>query len=301
MKLSVLMAVYGKESPVFLRQCLDSLVAQTLPADEVVVVKDGPLGDSLEDVLAGYKLRLPIVLLYLPENVGLGEALRAGLTLCRGQYVARMDSDDICVPDRFQLQAAFLEINRHVDVVGSTWAEFDHDPSNPHSVRLLPATGDALLRFAKFRTPMNHPTIVFRKASVMAAGNYESFIGFEDYHLFARMLLRGCCLYNLEETLLYHRVGNGMLSRRRGYGYFRRDIDSQVFLHRIGFLTIRECVRNILLRAPVRLMPAFAVGLCYKHLLRTRAAPGSGRRVRRDSLEDSLHEARENPSRLPGN
>jgi glycosyltransferase involved in cell wall biosynthesis len=292
------MSVYNKESPVFLRQCLDSLVAQTLPADEVVVVKDGPLGNGLEDVIAKYKLRLSIVLLSLPANVGLGEALRAGLTLCRGEFVARMDSDDICVPERFQLQAAFLESNRHVDVVGSTWAEFDQDPSILHSVRVLPATGEELRRYAKFRTPMNHSTIIFRKASVMAAGSYESFIGFEDYHLFARLLLRGCCLHNLEKTLLYHRVGNGMLGRRRGYDYLKRDIDSQLFLHSIGFLTVSESFRNILLRAPVRLMPEFAVGLCYKHLLRTRVAPGSGRGVQRDSLEASLSAAEENPSRF---
>jgi glycosyltransferase involved in cell wall biosynthesis len=299
MKLSVLMSVYSKESPVFLRQCLDSLVAQTLPAGEIVVVKDGPLGSSLEDVIASYKLRLPIVSLSLPANVGLGEALRAGLTVCRGDYVARMDSDDISVPERLLLQMAFLESNCHVDVVGGAWAEFDHDPSNPHSVRILPATGDALLRYAKLRTPMNHPTIVFRKASVVAAGSYESFIGFEDYHLFARMLLRGCCLHNLEQTVLYHRVGNGMLDRRRGYEYLKREIESQVFLHGIGFLTAAECIRNILLRAPVRLMPAFAVGLCYKHLLRTRAAPRSGRGLPASSLQAGLATAEENLSRVP--
>src|SRR5208282_1865908 len=125
MKLSVLMSVYNRESPAYFGQCLDSLVAQILPANEVVLVKDGPLGSDLEDVIARYQLRLPIVSLSLPANVGLGEALRAGLDLCLGEYVARMDSDDICVPERFQLQTAFLESNRQVDIVGSAWAEFD--------------------------------------------------------------------------------------------------------------------------------------------------------------------------------
>src|SRR5580658_8350857 len=101
MKLSVLMSVYAKEYPAFFRVSLESLAAQTLPADEIVIVEDGPLGEELKAVIEVYKSCLPIVSLRLPVNVGLGAALREGLNVCQGEYVARMDSDDICVPERF--------------------------------------------------------------------------------------------------------------------------------------------------------------------------------------------------------
>ena len=268
MKLSVLMSVYCKESPAFLCQCLDSLVSQTLQADEVVIVEDGPLGKALEASIASYQASLPIVSLSLPVNVGLGEALRAGLQVCRGEYVARMDSDDICMPCRFQIQMDFLERNPDVDVVSGTWAEFDEDCSRPHSLRRLPATGPALLRYAKFRNPINHVTAVFRKSAVLAAGSYQSFHGFEDYHLWARMLSLGYRLHNIEEILVCVRVGNGMQGRRGGFEYFKREIAFQSFLRKIGLLTATEYIGNILLRAPIRLTPEFVRALCYKLLLR---------------------------------
>jgi glycosyltransferase involved in cell wall biosynthesis len=264
------MSVYTKESPAFFRQSLDSIAAQTLPADEIVIVEDGPMGEELKMVIAAYKSCLPIVSLRLPAHVGLGASLREGLNVCRGEYVARMDSDDICVPERFWMQINFLERNPRVDVVSGTWVEFDEDPSRPHSMRILPAEGSELRRYAKFRNPINHPAIIFRKASVLAAGSYQSCLDFEDYHLFARMLMRGYSLYNMKEILLYHRVGNGMMTRRGGYAYLKRDIAFQFYLYRIGLLGAFGCLMNILLRAPVRLMPSFLRALCYKFLLRRR-------------------------------
>jgi glycosyltransferase involved in cell wall biosynthesis len=268
MTLTVLMSVYRKESPTFLSQCLDSLVAQTLQADEVVIVEDGPLGEELEATIASYNASLPIVSLRLPVNVGLGEALRAGLHLCRGEYVARMDSDDICLPFRFQMQMDFLRRNPDIDVISGTWAEFDEDCSRPHSLRRLPPTGPALLRYAKFRNPINHVTAIFRKSAVLAAGSYQSFHGFEDYHLWVRMLRLGYQLHNIDEILVCVRVGNGMQGRRGGFIYFKREIAFQSFLRKIGLLSATEYIGNILLRAPIRLTPECVRAQCYKLFLR---------------------------------
>ena len=273
MTLSVLMSVYQKESPSFLCECLDSLVAQTLTADEVVIVEDGPLGVELQNVIAAYSVRLGIVSVRLAVNVGLGESLRAGLQWCQGEFVARMDSDDICVPQRFELQIDFLKRNPRVDVVSGVWAEFDQDPSKPHSLRCLPATGEALLHYAKYRNPINHVTAVFRRAAVLAAGSYEPFPGFEDYHLWARMLMLGYSLYNLQNVVAYVRVGNGMHARRGGYDYFKREVKFQLFLHEIGLLNAIECTRNIVVRGPIRLAPNCIRGFCYKLLLRRKFIP----------------------------
>jgi len=273
LKLSVLMPVYHKESSTNLRQCLESLAFQALPADEIVIVEDGPLGKPLVAIIAAYKRDLPIVSLALPTNVGLGPALRAGLRICLGEYVARMDSDDISFRERFQRQVKFLDSNREVDVVGSAIEEFGGNSNVPGAIRRLPAAGRELLRFARFRNPLNHMTTMFRKDSVLAAGSYQSCPGFEDYHLWARMLALGHRLHNMEEIFVYARCDNGMQSRRGGLAYLRRDVAFQLFLYKMGLVTAPMCVRNIAMRAPIRLAPTFVRSICYNLFLRDGPPP----------------------------
>ncbi len=272
MKLSVLMSVYCKETPAFLRQSLNSLVAQTLPANEVVLVEDGPLGEDLHATIAAYATRLNLVSLRLPVNVGLGKALRSGLDVCRGEFVARMDSDDISAPGRFEKQMAFLESHSEVDVLSGTWAEFDEDFTRPHSLRRLPAAGMALRHYAKLRNPINHVTVMFRRASVLAVGSYQPRPGFEDYDLWARMLVLGYCLNNLDDILVYVRVGNGMQGRRGGFAYLKQDVLFQFFLLGIGLTTAGEFLRNIVVRGPIRLAPVALRTLCYRLFLRRRTS-----------------------------
>jgi len=288
MTLSVLMPVYAKESPDSLSQCLKSLARQTLPADEVVIVEDGPLGQALKATIAAFQSTLPIVSVPLPFHVGLGAALRAGLYACRGQYVARMDSDDICVPQRFQRQLNFLASNRDVDVVGCAIAEFEQDCALPHSMRLLPAAGPALRRFARSRTPMNHMTVVFRKASVVAAGNYESCDGFEDYHLWARMLALGYRLHNMDEILVYVRCGNGMQGRRGGLAYLKKEAHFQAYLCNMGLQNPAGAWWSILLRGPIRLVPCSVRALCYSLLLRQNMPEATGAAQRPTAMPVSL-------------
>ena len=277
MKLSVLMSVYHKESPAFLSECLDSLALQTFLPDEVVIVEDGPLGEGLEKTIGAYRKRLPIVSLRLPVNVGLGAALRKGLGKCRGEYVARMDSDDICLPDRFRQQMDYLERNPQIAVVGSAIAEFDENCAKPHSIRRLPETGPDLLHFAQFRNPMNHMTVMFKKASVQAAGSYQHCPSFEDYYLWARMIILGYRLHNIDEIFVYVRCGKRMQARRGGLGYLKQDIAFQLILYRIGLISASVCIRNILVRAPSRLTPRFLRAQCYKLFLRKRFVPGMSR------------------------
>lgn len=270
MKLSVLVPVYSKESPRFLRASLYSLATQTRPADEIVIIEDGPLGAELDTAIACFRETLPIVAVRLPANSGLGTALQAGVRMCRGEYVARMDSDNVCVAHRLEEQLAFLEREPEVDVLGAAIAEFEEDVSTPHSIRRMPEEGEALLRLAKFRNPLNHMTVMFRRASVLGAGNFQPCAGFEDYHLWARMLTLGYRLHNLSEVLVFARCGNGMQGRRGGIAYLQQEIKTQLLLHRMGLLDARECIRNIMLRAPVRLAPRRVRSMFYSIFLRER-------------------------------
>jgi glycosyltransferase involved in cell wall biosynthesis len=273
MKLSVLMAVYAKESPAFLQTCLESLAWQTMPADEIVLVEDGPIAPALRDVIDSFRPSLPIVSVPLASNGGLGAALRVGLAHCSGDIVARMDSDDISLPDRFAVQFAFLAGHPEIDVVGAAIAEFHEDWTRPHSIRALPLRAPELTRFARHRNPLNHVTVVFRKASVLAAGGYQPRSAFEDYHLWARMLLRGACFANLPQALVHVRCGNGMQRRRGGPSYALSEARAQGEMHRMGFLSTAEWARNMLVRGPVRLVPASLRGLIYSAWLRSPVDP----------------------------
>jgi glycosyltransferase involved in cell wall biosynthesis len=268
MKLSVLLPVYARESPEFLQESLESVAAQTRPAEEVVIVADGPMTERLDAVIDSFCARLPLVVVRLRENLGLGAALHVGLEQCRGEYVARMDADDVCLPQRFARQLEFLKLSPHVDVAGSAIAEFNEHPGAVYAVRRLPVEGDALRSFAKYRNPLNHVTVTFRRKAVLEAGSYQPCAGFEDYHLWMRMLRRGHCLHNLPEVLVYVRCGSGMQQRRGGLTYFRRELAFQRFLYRTGLTAASDCARNILLRAPLRIAPEFLRAFCYERFLR---------------------------------
>jgi glycosyltransferase involved in cell wall biosynthesis len=268
--LSVLMSVYHRESPAFLAQSLTSLVSQTLLADEVLIVKDGPLGDALELVINSFRSTLPIRTVTLENNIGLGLALQRGVLECRNELIARMDCDDICLPDRFQKQQQFMATRPEIDLSGACIAEFIADPANLYAVRRLPQGDADLRRWAIRRNPLNHMTVMFRKTAVLRAGNYQPMRGFEDYYLWARMLMAGSRIANLDDTLVHARCGNGMPARRGGLSYVRDELRFQLMLRRIGFLGIGDCALNILTRTPVRLMPTSLREQLYRRVLRTR-------------------------------
>ncbi len=273
MKYSVLMPVYDGERAEFLRLSLDSLSAQSLRADQVIVVKDGPLESNLESVIESHTDALPITTVELEVRRGLGAALSAGLAACNNEIVARMDSDDICVPRRFEKQVAFLETNPRVAVVGAAIGEFIDDPDSITAVRRPPCESSQVRHFAKFRNPLNHMTVIFRKSAVLAAGGYRHFPGLEDYDLWVRMLLRNMEIRNLPDVLVLARCGSGMARRRGGISYVRSEIRLYRQFLELGFISAPEFAFSIVVRAPVRIVPTAIRPILYRALLREKAAP----------------------------
>ncbi|MCM2971554.1 glycosyltransferase family 2 protein [Larsenimonas suaedae] len=271
MDFSVLMSIYFKEKPAFLETCLESLVAQTVKASEVIIVEDGPIGDELKAIIERFRDVLNIVSVPLEKNVGLGEALNKGLAQCRFELVARMDTDDLCRRDRFEKQLAFFEHHPETDVLGGAIAEFNDDPAQPHAIRELPTGVKSVREFAKARCPVNHMTVMFRKSAIEAAGGYQPFLGMEDYYLWARLLVAGRVMDNMTDILVDARVGNGMLTRRRGWHYFKQDVILQNKFRKMGFISMPECVINAAKRAPLRLAPEWLLGTVYQRFLRKKA------------------------------
>ncbi len=270
MKFSVLMSTYKSDSPEQLREAMESVLSQSVPPDEIVLVRDGPVPEALQRVIDGY-VSHKALFTYIPltENGGLGKALGIGLEKARNPLVARMDADDICAPDRFLRQIAYFEKNPQTDICGGQIEEFITSPREIAGKREVPLTGEEICRFLKKRCPFNHVTVMFKKSAVMQAGNYQSFHLMEDYYLWCRMYLQNAVFANLPETLVYVRIGEDMYRRRGGFRYFRSGYQIEKFKlqnHIVGVYTFLQ--RTAMRFGAQVLMPGWLRGWALKRFFR---------------------------------
>ncbi len=266
---SVLMSVYQNEKPEFLAQALKSVVSNTVCPAEIVMVKDGALTEELEEVLRRFQMEYPIFKFVIHEkNTGLGIALRDGLLACSHELVARMDTDDVCMPSRFETQLHYMEAHPEIALLGTNIKEFSDTINHPDSQTILPASHEEILKFAKSRNPFRHMTVMFRKSAVLETGNYRHFLWFEDYDLWVRMLLKGYKAANIQEFLVYVRADGNMFARRGGWKYLSQDISFQKFLLRTGFIGRLNYLKNIFGRGVVRLIPNRMRAWIYRIFLR---------------------------------
>ncbi len=267
------MSVYFKENPRYFRQSLDSIFKQTLLPNEIVLIKDGPLPIELEAVITEYINNYPEIFKIIPliENKGLGNALAIGVVQCSYEIIARMDTDDICVSNRFEKQIKFLNSNPDIALVGSNVEEFNSIPGDLKRYRKMPEQGVALKKYSRFRNPVNHPSVMFRKNKVLEAGNYNGdILLFEDFSLFIRMLSKGGNFYNIQECLLYFRSGVGIevIKRRSGLFYIKNEWKFSKLALKIGSLNIFEWFFYITTKLPLRLLPPKVILYIYNQFLR---------------------------------
>jgi len=268
---SLLMAVYAGDRCDFLRRAFDStVVEQTRPPADVVVVQDGPLPADLQACLDGLAAGspVPVQVVRLPENVGLGAALQAGLAACRHEVVARMDADDVSLPERFAVQLPVIEAG--AEIVGCALLEIGQHEDDVVGRRVPPTTPALISRTARLHDPFNHPTVVYRRSAVTAAGGYEPLPLMEDYWLFARMIARGARAANRPEALVKYRVGAGAYDRRGGRALLRAELVLQWRFLRSGFTTVPQFVRNVAVRGVYRLVPGSVRRPVYRTVVATR-------------------------------
>jgi glycosyltransferase involved in cell wall biosynthesis len=266
-KISVLMPVYYKESYRNLCQCLESLANQTVQADEIVIVKDGMLSVELEKALLSWQDKLPLKIVGYKENKGLVYALNYGLNYCSHELVARMDSDDICLPDRFEKQALFFERNRDVVLLSGYISEFNEIPNDILSVRKVPIGYKNITKYLKRRNAFNHMAVMFKKSAILFVGGYQA-NSFEDYDLWVRLIQANFKVDNIPEILVYARIGNNMILRRRGFEYIRNEIDFLRRLRKNSYISLVELIMFLILRVPFRLIPYKILVLIYCKFLR---------------------------------
>lgn len=254
---SVLMSVYYKEKPKYIRECFDSLLNQTVKANQWIIVKDGPLTDELENILNEYDKKNSGLIKFVPmkENVQLGRALKVGVEACDNEIIARMDTDDICVSDRFERQLREFSKDPQLDICGSYIKEFSGNMNNILSERLVPLTNKEIIQYQKRRSAYNHMTVMFKKSSVLKSGNYEHAPLMEDDMLWTRMILSGCKGMNIPEYLVYARTGLDMINRRGGYAYFKKYKASRKKVYDLGLASYWDYLYTILVQFIVAMMP----------------------------------------------
>ena len=217
MSYSVLMSVYYKEKPLFLKRSIDSVMEQTIAPDDFVIVCDGPLTPELDEVLLQSCERYGCLnILRKEKNEGLGSALHDGLLITKNEIIMRMDSDDVCLKHRAEIQLPFMN---EYELVGSSISEFENSEDNIIGYRVVPTKQKDIEQFAKRRNPFNHPSVMFRKSTILKAGNYQTLLYVEDYFLWVRVLLLGSKVANISEPLVNMRSGLIMRSRRSGKTY----------------------------------------------------------------------------------
>ena len=273
---TVLMAVYKKEQPLFFKEALRSVFEQSLIPNEVVLVKDGPLTEELEQIIVDFSSKNEqLKVITLEKNQGLGEALRIGLNACSFDLVARMDSDDICKPYRFEKQIAFLKEHKEITIVGSWIEEFSDCKEEIEAIRELPQEDKQLKIFMKWRNPFNHMTVMFRKKDILAVGGYQPFYLLEDYYLWNRLANANYYFANIGESLLWARGGYTMLERRGGWKYVVSESKLLKFMYRSGRINIVEFGANLMMKSIIRLIGKHLRHTIYTFFLRKKVTKTS--------------------------
>lgn len=253
---SVLMSIYKNTKLNELVESLESIFNQSVKSNDIVIVFDGPVPNEIENYLDELSLEHPeLNLIKCETNRGLGPALATGMEQCKNELIARMDSDDVCAPGRFEAQLAAFEAHPECAVIGGNMSEFTDVPENVCSVRNVPESHEEICEYMKKRCPFNHITVMIKKSDVMNAGGYQSWYCNEDYYLWVRMYMSGCKFYNIQKILSCARV-DSMMERRGGKKYYQSECSLFKFMLDNKVITKRQYRRAKRIRFIVqRMMP----------------------------------------------
>ncbi|WP_294912384.1 glycosyltransferase [Tatumella sp. UBA2305] len=258
---SVLMSLYHRETANNLIQCLDSLVCQTLKADEVVLVLDGPVFQDLVNVYQKYVTSLNLKIIPLEKNVGLGRALNHGLQHCSYDVIARMDTDDICEPHRFECQIAEFDKDPSLVMVGSGIIEFDD--KGEERLKKLPLEFSAIRKFSEKKNPFNHMSVMFRKEDIIRSGSYIHHYYMEDYNLWLRLIAENKNIINIDAVLVKARVDSSTMLKRRGFKYIHSEIQLYKLKRKLKISTGPKALIFFIMRVIPRLLPVSLLKILY--------------------------------------
>lgn len=266
---SVLMSVYDKEEPEYFRQSVESMLDQTYPPGDFVLVCDGKLTPELDEIIdffeENYECFRP---LRLPENIGTGACANKGIEMCRHEYIVKMDSDDISLPNRCEVSLYALAKHPEIDILGSYIDEFDSDTGEYISTRRTPLSNKEIRKYAKRRNPFNNQTIVYKKSLAQKVGGYSDIKRCEDYEFVVKLLQNGARGRNIGRTLVKYRVTEDNYRRRKNWANTKSFIQVRKRIYKMGYSGFWDLIIPTIAQLAVFIMPNALTGKLYKKFLR---------------------------------
>jgi len=265
--LTVVMSVYNGDIPELFKGAIESVLDQTQKANKIIIAVDGPISEGLNCVLKDLSSVSCIDVIRIASNKGLAASRKLAISLAKTELIAVMDSDDFSVNNRFELQASILSDPR-IDVVGGWIREFKKIPGDQNLIRKTPINHSDIYKFGKYRNPMNHVTLMFKKSSYDFVGGYTELLAAEDWDLISRMLVNGLVIRNIPEILVNVRGGDDMVKRRRSSRHFWGEIKVLSLMYKCNYLNFFQLFTNVGLRTIIRILPLSFTAFLYCKILR---------------------------------
>lgn len=267
---SVCMSVYRNDNPIHFLTAIRSVINQTIPPNEIVLVIDGPIPEELRNAINTVKSEIEnFKIIPFAENKGHAAARQAGVDNASNDLIAIMDADDIAVENRFEIQLKTFEEHPDVSVVGGNISEFIENTDNVVGKRICPESNKEIIGYLKARCPMNLVTVMMKKSDVLKVGGFIDWYCEEDYYLWVRLALNGYKFYNIQENLVNVRVGRDMYKRRGGWKYFKSEAKLQKYMWQNDIIGLTRMCYNILGRFVVQVaMPNWLRGFVFQKLFR---------------------------------
>ena len=263
------MAVYNKDRPEWFKQAMESLLNQTLISNDIIIIADGPLTPQLDAVLNQYANIKSISIIRLKINQGLGNALNIGIEQAKNKLIARMDSDDISIPNRFELQIAEFSKNPKLDILGGQIAEFINSPEEIFAYRIVPTTYLEIKKFARRRNPFNHPTVMYKKSTIQRLGCYDvSAIRIEDYDLWLRAISQNAVCANLDIILLNYRSTIDAMKRRKTLISLNNHIKARARFYSKKYISLSDFIYGVATQTALFIMPTRLASSIFKKVAR---------------------------------
>lgn len=267
LKFSVLLPILERKDIIDgFPKALESIFKNTILPEQVVVTIDGKASSSFSDLIVKYGDKYNLDLVWIPQKVGLDKALNIGLKKCRNEYIFRADGDDINHKNRFKEQLPFLDL---YDVVGSYIDEYD-ELGKYISTRSVPMFDGEILKMMRFRNPMNHMTVAFKKSKVLEVGGYPNLFLKGDYGLWIKLKAANLKFFNLDKSLVNAFTGKRMIKDRGGIRYIFSELLLQKFLFENGLTNLFFAFLVFFLRSLIFIAPAFLRAFFYKYFLRSK-------------------------------
>ena len=268
-KFTALMSVYANDSALFLEEALESVRNQTLLPNQLVIIQDGEVSYKITEIISKFseKVSFKVDVIVLQENHGLGFSLSKGVIASSNEIIIRLDADDISVNNRFEKLTAYFKKNPKVAIVGSYIAEFNGSKTELVGKREVPISSKEISKFAKYRSPFNHPSVAFKRSEILKIGNYHSIRGVEDYDLWIRAVHYNCSMANIPESLVLMRVGEGMYSRRGGKGYLKNYTSVKYNAYKLDVINFVQFIFGVSIMSVHVSLPVSVKKIIYTKLL----------------------------------